>query len=190
MDMDQKTRLRQTFKQRRRSLPESTWHQANAAICQHLRDSLLWQDSITILSYLSHHREPCLQTLLNAPKTWGLPRCVGADLAWHHYQVGDRLVPGKFGIREPEATTPLIDLTTIDLVLVPALACSQRGDRLGYGAGFYDRFFATLPQAVTTVGIVFECCFVPTLPNDPWDVPLDYVCTEKRLIKIAQELSQ
>ncbi|SMH33466.1 MULTISPECIES: 5-formyltetrahydrofolate cyclo-ligase [Cyanophyceae] len=190
MDMDQKTHLRQTFKQRRRSLFESTWQQANAAICQQLQDSLLWRNSTTVLGYLSHHREPCLQALLSAPKTWGLPRCVGDDLAWHHYQMGDRLIPGKFGIREPEATAPLIDLTTIDLVLVPALACSQTGDRLGYGAGFYDRFFATLPQPVTTVGIVFECCFVPTLPNDPWDVPLDYVCTEKRLIKIAQELSQ
>lgn len=186
MGMDQKTLLRQTFKQRRRSLAESVWQRANGAICENLRQSDVFAQATTVLSYLSHRREPCLNTLFTAPKTWGLPRCVGSDLTWHDYHLGDRLIDGKFGIREPELTAPLIDLATIDLVLVPALACSEKGDRLGYGAGFYDRFFATLSKPVTTVGIVFECFFVPTLPRDPWDVPLDYICTEDRFYPVPQ----
>ncbi|MBV5259476.1 5-formyltetrahydrofolate cyclo-ligase [Synechococcus moorigangaii CMS01] len=188
--MDQKKLLRQTFKQQRRSLSEPEWRAANRAICENLRQSDIFAKATTVLSYLSHYREPCLTELFNVPKIWGLPRCVGKHLAWHHYQLGDRLTIGTFGIREPEPSAPYIDLHTIDLVLVPALACSKSGDRLGYGAGFYDRFFATLSGPVVTVGIVFECCFVPTLPHDPWDVPLDYVCTEQQLRPIIQEQRQ
>lgn len=186
MDMNQKTLLRQTFKEKRRSLSESVWQAANRAICDNLRQSEVWGKATTVLSYLSHQREPCLNDLFTAPKIWGLPRCVGKNLVWHHYQVGDRLVAGKFGIREPEPTAPMVDLTSIDLVLVPALACSEKGDRLGYGAGFYDRFFASLPHSVTTVGIVFESCFVLTLPHDPWDIPLNYICTERCFYTVPQ----
>ncbi|BAW96398.1 5-formyltetrahydrofolate cyclo-ligase subfamily protein [[Synechococcus] sp. NIES-970] len=186
MGMDPKKQLRQTFKQRRRSLSESAWQGASQAICHNLCTSDLWPKATTVLSYLSHHREPCLNALFQETKVWGLPRCVGQDLAWHRYQTGDRLISGKFGIREPDPASPLIDLAHIDLVLVPALACSEKGDRLGYGAGFYDRFFASLERPVITVGIVLASCFVPTLPRDPWDVPLDYVCTETGFFKISE----
>jgi 5-formyltetrahydrofolate cyclo-ligase len=179
--MDDKIRLRKICKQRRRSLSEKAWQEASLSICRHLRTADFWQSATLVLGYVSHAQEPCLQPLFQEPKIWGLPRCVGPDLAWHRYHTGDRLIVGKFGIPEPDPAAPLIDLDQVDLVLVPALACSEQGDRLGYGAGFYDRFFASLTRPVTTVGIVLECCLMPTLPRDPWDVPLDYVCTERKL---------
>ena len=92
--------------------------------------------------------------------------------------MGDRLISGKYGITEPHPDLPLIDLSTIDLILVPAVACTKSGDRLGYGGGFYDRFFATLTRKITTIGIVFNCCLAETLPTDSWDKSLDFVCTE------------
>lgn len=67
----------------------------------------------------------------------------------------------------------------VDLILVPAVACDRHGYRLGYGGGFYDRMLSlnewTTPP---TVGIVFDFAYLPQLPIDRWDKPLQAVCTE------------
>lgn len=156
------------------------WRNCSDQLCLRLSPQPFFQNAKTILSYCTYRNEPDLSLLfhLQAQKNWGLPRCVGQNLAWHRYQLGDRLISGQFGITEPHPDLPLLDLETIDLMLVPAVACTKTGDRLGYGGGFYDRFFQTLTQKITTIGIVFNRCLAETLPTDPWDISLDYVCTE------------
>lgn len=176
--------LRQQFLAKRQALTTSQIQIKSQQICENIQAQSLFQTANTVLSYAAFRQEPDLQDLLSLPKNWGLPRCVKKSLIWHHYRRGDPLESGKFGILEPHPDLPLLDWANIDLILVPALACSQKGDRLGYGAGFYDRFLANLPDKVITIGIVFDCCFAPTLPADPWDIPLDYVCTEKRFYAI------
>ncbi len=176
--------LRQYLLSKRRSLSNEAWRIASDQLCHNLRNFALFQAATTILSYYSHRQEPDLSGLFSLEKTWGLPRCVSKDLkelAWHHYQPGDRLISGQFGITEPHPDLPLINLAHLDLILVPAVGCTKKGDRLGYGGGFYDRFFASLTRPVTTIGIVFECCLTEQLPSDPWDIALDYVCTEKNI---------
>ncbi|NMG59027.1 5-formyltetrahydrofolate cyclo-ligase, partial [Geitlerinema sp. P-1104] len=103
---------------------------------------------------------------------------------WHSWQVGDRWVPGAFGIIEPHPDSPQIAPETVDLILVPAVACDQRGYRLGYGGGFYDRLLSQ-PQwrEIPTLGIVFEFAYLAELPIEPWDCPLTGVCTEARWVK-------
>lgn len=184
-----KATLRQYFLSQRRSLSNQAWRTASDQICDNLRHHPPFQQAKTVLSFTSYRNEPDLEPLFitknNREKNWALPRCVGKDLAWHCYRKGDRLVSGKYGITEPHPDLPLLDLTTIDVILVPAVACTKNGDRLGYGGGFYDRFFASLPpnltEKLTTIGIIFECCLAETLPTDPWDKKLDFICTEKQI---------
>lgn len=179
-----KSNLRHYLLSKRRSLSNEAWRNGSAQICDHLRHFPPFQNATTILSYVSHRQEPDLSGLLSLAKIWGLPRCVEGrqkTLAWHHYQPGDRLISGQYGIAEPHPDLPPIDIEHLDLILVPAVGCSTRGDRLGYGGGFYDRFFAGLTQPVITIGIIFECSLMETIPIDPWDIPLDYVCTEKKI---------
>lgn len=158
------------------------WRTGSEKICDQLRQHALFNESQAILSYLSYRNEPDLAALFETKKSWGLPRCVGKKLAWHRYKKGDRLISGKYGITEPHPDLPLINLEKIDLILVPAVACNKNGDRLGYGGGFYDRFFASQTQSIPTIGIIFDCCLAAELPRDPWDKPLDYICTEKEII--------
>ncbi len=174
----EKSELRKHFVAQRRSLSKTDWQQFSVQLCQTLSRQRPFTHAKTILSYCTYRNEPDLSSLLSHPKIWGLPRCVGTDLAWHRYQLDDRLISGQFGITEPHPDLPLLDLATIDLILVPAVACTKDGDRLGYGGGFYDRFFATLTRKITTIGIVFNCCLTETLPTESWDKSLDYVCTE------------
>lgn len=92
-------------------------------------------------------------------------------LAW---QRGDPLVDGPFGLRQPAADAP--DLLP-DIILTPLLAFDSRLNRLGQGAGFYDRAFAALPT-VLRIGVAWSIQRTEAVPVDPWDVPLHGVIDE------------
>jgi 5-formyltetrahydrofolate cyclo-ligase len=115
-------------------------------------------------------------------KSWGFPRCVGDTLSWHLWRSGEPLQKGVYGISEPDPKAAIIEPDRVDLILVPAVACDVRGYRLGYGGGYYDRLLS-LPiwSSKTTIGIAFEFAYLPELPIDNWDRPLQGVCTEMGL---------
>jgi 5-formyltetrahydrofolate cyclo-ligase len=83
--------------------------------------------------------------------------------------VGPRGVPSAPVLRE-------VDLSTVDVVLVPLVGVDRRGHRLGMGAGHYDRFLAAFPKAIT-IGLAFTCQVVDELPDEPHDMPLTRVVT-------------
>lgn len=71
-------------------------------------------------------------------------------------------------------------------MLIPAVACDRRGYRLGYGGGFYDRLLSQPDwQTIPTIGIVFHHSYLPQLPADSWDRPLQAVCTDQAFYSIA-----
>ena len=87
---------------------------------------------------------------------------------------GDPLVPGPFGLMQPVSDAPE---AVPDIVLTPLIGFDALLNRLGHGAGYYDRAFATLPT-VLRIGVAWSIQRVPALPTDPWDVPLNGVITE------------
>jgi 5-formyltetrahydrofolate cyclo-ligase len=98
-------------------------------------------------------------------------------LAW---TPGDPLVKGQLGLEQPDlATAPEV---APDLFLAPLLGFDRRLHRLGQGAAYYDRAFARYPDAVR-VGIAWSAQEVDVAPDDPWDVPLHAVLTEREWIQ-------
>lgn len=89
------------------------------------------------------------------------------------------VAPGAWGIPEPQGTSP-VALDDIDLVIVPGAGFDERGNRIGYGAGFYDKLLPSF--AGTTVALAFESQIVPKVPSDVHDVPVRKIVTEKRVI--------
>jgi 5-formyltetrahydrofolate cyclo-ligase len=89
------------------------------------------------------------------------------------------------GILAPAATVPVVDP---DVLLVPLLAFDRAGYRLGYGAGFYDRTLERLRRSknVTAIGIGFAGQEVDSVPRDQYDQPLDWLVTERFVLKIAE----
>jgi len=73
---------------------------------------------------------------------------------------------------------PLPDPATFDLVIVPGVAFTERGARLGRGGGWYDRLLPQLRADCATVGVAFDIQVLPELPVEPHDVPVDVVVTE------------
>ncbi len=86
------------------------------------------------------------------------------------------LVSGPFGIPEPRPElSRASDTNGIDAVIVPGLAFDTANNRLGRGAGYYDRFLAALPRSTSKIGIAFDFQITDRLPVEEHDVPLDLV---------------
>lgn len=84
------------------------------------------------------------------------------------------LVSGPFGLQQPSADAAAL---APDIILTPLLAFDSKLDRLGQGAGYYDRAFAEFPHA-RRIGVAWAMQRVDTLPTDAWDMPLHAIITE------------
>ena len=91
-----------------------------------------------------------------------------------------QLALGRWGIWEPTDEAPLLsDYSRLDLVVVPGVAFSSDGKRLGRGKSFYDRFLPLVPRAAF-VGVCYPCQVVEQIPADPWDIGMNIVCCGKK----------
>ena len=194
---ERKAALRRHYTDLRASLSPEERAAAEDAIFQTLFASPLWQRASLICTYLPIRGElnthPILSQASSEGKAVALPVTVtgaaegrmvfrplmGLELC--------ELKTGRFGIPEPPDTHP--DLTLQDfagaLILVPGLAFDDKGFRIGYGGGYYDRLLAELKSAsvpVTTVGLAYAVCRPHSLPREAHDIPPDYIIDERRLI--------
>ena len=175
-----KSSLRGKILQQRQSLSYAEWQKKSKQICDRLKSQTIFKDAETILAYVSFRQEAELSSLFKLNKNWAVPRCVGKSLVWHLWQPGDELQSGKYGIREPLTTSPVISPASADLILVPMVAGDRHGYRLGYGGGYYDRLLSSTASDVATIGVLFDFAYVERLPVDSWDIKLDYFCTESK----------
>ena len=94
------------------------------------------------------------------------------------------LEPGFKGILEPRTRMP-VDPSTADVVIVPGVAFDARGNRLGYGGGFYDSFLSECGD-VPRIGVCFEVQVVDEVPVAEHDLPVDVIVTESRTIEATR----
>ena len=119
---------------------------------------------------------PFFKERLNQELPTALPRLEGDHLSFYSWTLNTPLTPNQWGIPEPpSAAVSLLP----DILLVPLLACDERGTRLGQGKGFYDRFLKALraQKPCIALGVAFDCQVTTVLPTDPWDEPLDFLET-------------
>ena len=109
------------------------------------------------------------------------PKVVADDLNFVEISSLADLSPGVFGVPEP-TTGQTAHVTELQLIVVPGLAFDQRGHRLGYGRGYYDRQLSVKPAATIAVGLCFEFQICARLPEEGHDQQLDFIATESRLI--------
>jgi 5-formyltetrahydrofolate cyclo-ligase len=114
------------------------------------------------------------------------------QLRFAPWAAGEAVQPNRFGIPEPAAPREWFAPFQLDLVLVPLLGFDRHGHRLGYGGGWYDRSFAFLaeqarPTEPLLVGIAYDFQELPAIKPEAWDVPLDFVATDRELIDCHPE---
>ncbi|HET7300390.1 MAG TPA: 5-formyltetrahydrofolate cyclo-ligase [Oleiagrimonas sp.] len=107
------------------------------------------------------------------------------------WRIGDDIAPNRHGIPEPAQQDKLIPPPLLDVVLVPLVGFDRRGNRLGFGGGYYDASFAFLrdekrPATPLLVGIGYAFQELDALDAEPWDIRLDYIATESELIDCTE----
>jgi 5-formyltetrahydrofolate cyclo-ligase len=132
---------------------------------------------------------PLMQKLAAAGAKLALPVVCGRGkpLLMRAFAFGDPLASGVWGIREPKPDAPEV---VPDVLLVPLLAFDRAGNRVGYGAGYYDLTIASLRAqgSVLAVGIAFAAQQIAQVPATARDACLDLVLTEKEAIIINRDL--
>lgn len=111
----------------------------------------------------------------------------GTRLSFRSWRPGDPLTQARFGTMEPSDSREPIDPA---ILIVPLLAFDRRGNRLGYGGGYYDRTLAALRRSggfKLAVGLAFGAQRVPRVPTENNDQKLDAVVTEETVIWIGQQ---
>lgn len=178
--------LRERIRSHRDALPEPERARASGVITQRLLCLPQWTAAACVMAYGSFGKEFDTTELLRAAlaqgKTLVLPRVFGAQrrLCLHRIQdLEQDLVPGVWGIPEPlPGRCPEISREIIELIVVPGLAFSPAGARLGYGGGYYDQLLGHWPGRPFLVAPAFALQVVPSVPTGPHDVPVDLVLSE------------
>jgi 5-formyltetrahydrofolate cyclo-ligase len=97
------------------------------------------------------------------------------------------LVANRFGIAEPDVGDgERIDAVALDVVIVPCVAVDPSGNRLGFGAGYYDRALAGVldgSAGPVRIGVAYDAAVVDELAPRPWDVPVNLIVTERRVLR-------
>jgi 5-formyltetrahydrofolate cyclo-ligase len=183
---------RQTMRQQRQQL--SSVQQANAAeqVLQQIKQHKLLAPYQHIAFYYPVGGEldtrPLMQYAWQQGKTCYLPilpLLPEQQLSFMPYLLNDELIENRYHIPEPKYDEKKIILAQqLDLVFVPLVAFDTNGNRLGMGAGFYDRTFAftgKTTHAVRLIGLAYAFQQVDTLQPQPWDIPLTTIITEQQL---------
>jgi 5-formyltetrahydrofolate cyclo-ligase len=185
-----KQELRRRMQSLRRVLPAEACARRSAAICARLCALPAFASASAIVGYLAVRKEAdpaqALRAAAEAGKRVGLPRIEDqGGLGLHLYRPGDALVDNAYGIGEPAADAPRLAHDAVSLIVVPALAVDERGYRIGYGQGYYDRLLPRLPRALK-VAIAYEFQLLAEAPEQPGDAPVDWVVTDERALRCAR----
>lgn len=179
-----KQNLRALVRGRLRALSPADIAAKSARICAALRALPEWRGAECACLFAAQPSEPHLDALWSdaAGKTLCLPRVRDAELDLVAVENPAALELSRWGIREPRFDAAKhIAPQRLDLILVPGLAFSRAGARLGRGGGFYDRLLAARGLRAAKIGICFEEQILPDLPREAHDREVDAVLTEAGL---------
>jgi 5-formyltetrahydrofolate cyclo-ligase len=173
-----KSELRNEFKRIRSQLPVDVRKEASERVCDHIWKWKIFQNATVILAYMAMGSELDLSPLFKKQpkKIWAIPRVQqGGRMSFHVYDPRT-LTRHALGMLEPEDTCTPVHPRGADLTLVPGLAFTLNGWRLGYGGGYYDRFLSDYEGSVA--GVTYQRLISPEIPHASHDVRMQFIITE------------
>lgn len=187
-----KEQLRKQYKQLRQQLSQEQVVQCSNQIASALFQTPFWKNSRVIMLYLSFQNEVDTHAIYQQGWTEGktmlIPICSPQSTTMQMSCISSlqQLVNNRYGIGElPSEAQQIISPNQIDLCLIPGIAFDLAGNRLGFGAGYYDRYLPKVNPQAKRIALAYECQISSTrLPVTAYDLPMDYILTEKNLYQI------
>lgn len=178
--METKKQIRSRLRQRRESLSLEQMGSLSAEICRKLEEQPWFFQTETICFYYPLGTEtnllPLAEKALALGKTAAFPRVEGKEMEFYKAASLEEFQEGSFHVMEPVSRIPAAEPGRT--VLVPGLGFDRRGNRMGYGGGYYDRYFARYPECFK-IGIAYEVQLVEGLEPEMHDISMDAVVTER-----------
>lgn len=144
----------------------------------------------TVFCYMNFGKEPSTGSIIDAVHRAGkrlcVPHCISDGIMEAKlYRQGDSLKKNAYGIKEPLCGAEKISPEEIDLAIIPCVACDRQGNRIGHGAGYYDRF---LEQAgFTRMALCFSKLLMGNVPAYTKDIKMDIIITENEILRIERD---
>ena len=174
--MDKKE-LRRQIRELKRAMTSEQIDAASARLGELFLNCAQYKEAKTIYGYLPYNQEvrtvPMLEQAMKDGKRVAVPKCYGEEMRFIYMDDLSKVEKGYANIPEPIADDPVADDKTA-LVLMPGMAFTKDGKRMGYGGGFYDKFLASEPDH-PTVALCYDFQMVEDLPTEDYDIPVDCV---------------
>ncbi|MDE5831783.1 MAG: 5-formyltetrahydrofolate cyclo-ligase [Desulfovibrio sp.] len=181
----EKDKLRRLMLARRKNTAPEKVRLAGTKLQANMLDSDPWQKASSIGLYASFGDEAPTGELFDAARRAGktvlLPKILDKRerrMVFIRCDSPADMRAGAFGITEPAGDAAGIP----HLVVMPGLAFDKKGCRLGYGGGYFDRYLASLTARPLLAGLCFDFQILPSVPADPFDIPVNCLCSEAGFI--------
>ena len=184
--------MRRFFEEKRKILSEknNTKHKTDLEIQSRLLISPEYRRAKSILIYAARSNEIATEGIIHAAlanhKTVALPVChKGGVMTFHRITSLSQLEVGRFDIMEPVSGCEEVIPDRDTLCICPALCCDMRGFRLGWGAGYYDRYLAKYD--CTKAALCYSDSLIPEFETFDYDIRMDMICTESFIRRIGND---
>lgn len=174
--MDKK-QLRRAIRTQKQAMTPEQIEEKSARLTELFLRTEQYKAAKTVYGYLPYNQEVRTVALLEQAMADGkkvaVPKVYGDEMRFHYMQDLSRTREGYAGIPEPVGDEPVAEDETA-LVLMPGVAFTKEGGRIGYGGGYYDKFLAAQPEH-PTVALCYDFQVVDALPTEEFDIPVDLV---------------
>lgn len=172
----------------RSELSEEEVLEASRRIAEKVFESPEYQVASTLMIYLNYGKEVSTEEIvrraLEEGKRVAIPLCLPEyQMEAKLYREGDALVPGPYGIQEPEKNAETVPKDELELAIIPCVACDARGNRLGHGAGYYDRYLEG--TAFFRMALCLDKLLLGNIQTYTDDIRMDAVITESEVYRIG-----
>jgi 5-formyltetrahydrofolate cyclo-ligase len=178
-----KQALRATMRERRNTISPLLYAEKSTAIREKLENNEEFKNSNRILIYVSKKEEvdthEILEKLFDSGKEIFAPKVDGEELRLCKILSMEDLAMGSFGVLEPKSCTEMSGPNNLDCILVPGLAFTKNGDRIGYGKGYYDVLLNK--TNAHKIGLAFEEQIVDEVPLEDHDARMNVVITDQSI---------
>lgn len=181
MDKDQ---ARNTIKEKRRALTNEYIGLHSALIFNNLRDFGVFDDISRIFTYVSAYKEVDTINIIKFCLDQGIkvcaPRVRGKEMDFVGITDLSQLKPGSFNIPEPVSDDIVVPEQS-DVMLVPGIVFDRELNRVGFGGGYYDRYFME-HHDLKTIGLAYDFQVIDHIDTEEFDIGVSALCTETQII--------
>ena len=174
-----KNKIRKEILEIRRNLSEEYVSETSRKITDKILDLPEYKNADLIFCYIAAKNE--VQTNLLIEDAWkcgkrmAVPKVHGKEMSFYEIHSFNQLKTGNFGIKEPDDSCPLIEKPNdSSIVIMPGVAFDRTGNRIGYGGGYYDRYFQKYPE-IYKIAPAYDFQIVPSIEAEEHDIKVDKI---------------